>query len=518
MRYALVILFLHCKVFSQTITFSKAIDFNVGLEFPFSVIETDSGYVLMGGGQNFPVNDGWNGCVFIKTDFYGDTIHSNFYGKKTVGYYVGGPGSFIKVQKYGYAVGLSELDSVRDNLKAILIRYDERGDTIFLKRYGGSNDDRAYRVIETLDTGFALIGETSSFGEAFYLVKTDSAGNFEWQKTYVHSSDSKGISVALAHNGGYIMSGWGFTPGYNIDTYVAKADSVGNEQWKKRYGTRNEDGGAYIIQSSDGTYIVEGAIDTFNLTTVSGQKLWSTFIMKIDLNGEILWRYITNQNWYQQISQIREVAPGKGYIAVGQTYDEVFGTSYGYGWIIRLDNDGNVLWERKYAYPWDVSNHGLAPSALYDVQLTSDSGFICIGTTYNVYQDFWLLKLDSLGCMGDYCGLTDTNCYYKPYPNCEDDTVGVGGGASIEYQDLRLKVYPNPANDVVYFYPTSKYAAIEQVRIYDAQGRMVAEQQRTKSLNITHVAPGIYFYEVAVDDFMIPAMSKYPVRGKVIKQ
>jgi len=51
MRYALVILFLHCKVFSQTITFSKAIDFNVGLEFPFSVIETDSGYVLMGGAK-----------------------------------------------------------------------------------------------------------------------------------------------------------------------------------------------------------------------------------------------------------------------------------------------------------------------------------------------------------------------------------------------------------------------------------------------------------------------------------
>jgi len=515
------ILLFSLSTYSQTITFNKTVDYNGGWEFPISVIEEDSGYMIFGSGTDFQDMQGWRGKKIVKCDEDGNVQWKKITGQFGVKYYFGAPSSFIRLANGGYSVAQTQSDTSNFSIRgydAVLTKYNDSGDTIFSKIFGGNEDDEGLQVIETKDKGYALVGRTSSFGMGFYLVKTDSIGNFEWQKVYVHSSNSKGLSITHAHNGGYIMSGWGLTPGYGLDTYVVKTDSLGNEQWKRRYGTRNEDGGAFIVPSSDNTYIVFGVIDTFNLTTINGQKLWSSYIMKINLNGDIIWRYITNYNWYHQEGMAREIAPGKGYIFVGQTYDEVFGASNAYGWILRFDNDGNILWERKYAYPNPNMANELAFSSFYDVQPTRDSGFICLGFSHGVNQDFWLLKLDSLGCMGDYCGLTDTNCYYKPYPNCEDDTVGVGGVASIEYQDLRLKVYPNPANDVVYFYPTSKYAAIEQVRIYDAQGRMVAEQQRTKSLNITHVAPGIYFYEVAVDDFMIPAMSKYPVRGKVIKQ
>jgi len=55
------------------------------------------------------------------------------------------------------------------------------------KTYGGAGYDEAHSVVQTRDGGYALAGGTSSFGAGgydFWLVKTDSAGNMQWNKPY----------------------------------------------------------------------------------------------------------------------------------------------------------------------------------------------------------------------------------------------------------------------------------------------------------------------------------------------
>jgi hypothetical protein len=54
------------------------------------------------------------------------------------------------------------------------------------KTYGGTNHEDGYSVVQTSDGGFAIAGFTFSFGAGLsdvYLVKTDSSGNMQWNKT-----------------------------------------------------------------------------------------------------------------------------------------------------------------------------------------------------------------------------------------------------------------------------------------------------------------------------------------------
>jgi len=63
---------------------------------------------------------------------------------------------------------------------------------------GGSRDDWGMSVQETGDGGYIFAGHTRSFGSGgrdFYLVKTDSQGREEWNRTLGGSQDDWGLSV-----------------------------------------------------------------------------------------------------------------------------------------------------------------------------------------------------------------------------------------------------------------------------------------------------------------------------------
>ena len=52
---------------------------------------------------------------------------------------------------------------------------------------------------------------TSSFGAGgfdYWLVKTDSQGNMQWNKTYGGAQDDFATSVVETHDAGYSLAGW----------------------------------------------------------------------------------------------------------------------------------------------------------------------------------------------------------------------------------------------------------------------------------------------------------------------
>ena len=82
--------------------------------------------------------------------------------------------------------------------------------------------------------------------------------------------------------------------------------------------------------------------------------------------------------------------PEKGYIALGSTF------SYGAGdydfYVLCLDSLGDTLWTRTYGGP--KSERG------YDIQLTSDSCYIIVGTTWSYgagQSDIYILKINRFG-------------------------------------------------------------------------------------------------------------------------
>ena len=69
------------------------------------------------------------------------------------------------------------------------------------------------------------------------MVKTDSAGTMQWNKTYGGTGNDLGNSIVQTTDGGYAIAGYTNSVGAGgNDVYLVKTDSHGNMQWNKTYG------------------------------------------------------------------------------------------------------------------------------------------------------------------------------------------------------------------------------------------------------------------------------------------
>ncbi|MBP9882165.1 MAG: T9SS type A sorting domain-containing protein [Chitinophagales bacterium] len=104
-------------------------------------------------------------------------------------------------------------------------------------------------------------------GFDFWIVKTDLNGIKLWDKRYGAQLDEKGKSIAVTADGGFIMGGWSeslsggdkteSTKGAS-DYWLIKTDAAGNLQWDKDLGAANEERLHDVLQTSDGGFIVAG--------------------------------------------------------------------------------------------------------------------------------------------------------------------------------------------------------------------------------------------------------------------
>ena len=128
------------------------------------------------------------------------------------------------------------------------------------KTYGGTGDDVADALVQTSDGGYALAGYTKSFGAGshdFWLVKTDSAGNAQWNKTYGGTSMDYATALVKTVDGGYALAGYtrSFGVGLN-DFWLVKTDASGNVGGF-------ESGLAWIDSSANTVTLYRGATDAY---------------------------------------------------------------------------------------------------------------------------------------------------------------------------------------------------------------------------------------------------------------
>ncbi len=105
----------------------------------------------------------------------------------------------------------------------------------FIKTFGGSGNDFTYSVQQTAEGGYIISGQTDSFGGAssgkadMWVIKLDSRGEIEWEKTYGGAQGEAGYCIQQTSDNGYIIAGQADSYGAGrYDWWVLKLDENGN--------------------------------------------------------------------------------------------------------------------------------------------------------------------------------------------------------------------------------------------------------------------------------------------------
>lgn len=265
----------------------------------------------------------------------------------------------------------------------------EPPETEWSQTYGGTNNDRAFSVVQTSDGGYALAGDTSSFGAGsldFWLVKTDSDGYMEWNRTYGGTNDDGAYCVIQTSDGGYAIAGW--TGAFNgpSDFWLVLTDSGGNMQWNKTYHNN------HIDRCQCGGVTIDGGYALAGMTGPSGLYRDAWFI-KTDSNGTVQWdeTYGGAGTCNDFMNSLVQTSDG-GYVVAGMSecFDGVPGA--GAVWLVRIGSAGSMLWHKTYAFPH---------STAYSLVQTTDGGYAMaclIGHTPRG-EDVLVIKTDADGNM-----------------------------------------------------------------------------------------------------------------------
>ena len=124
-------------------------------------------------------------------------------------------------------------DAVGDsNTDIYLVKTDSLGNVQWERTYGGTGTECAYSISQSLDGGFVIAAYTTSYGAGgydFYLIKTDNAGNVLWSRTYGGSDNEQPRCMAQTADGGYIIAGYTVSyVSYGWGIYLVKTDDQGD--------------------------------------------------------------------------------------------------------------------------------------------------------------------------------------------------------------------------------------------------------------------------------------------------
>lgn len=243
---------------------------NVG----YSVKQTSDGGYIIAGVEGATNSDYGGSFYLVKTDASGKKLWEKTYGGE-------GSARSVRLTSDGGYIITGWTIGTDGTTDVYLVKTDASGNLVWDKTFGNGNTDYGLSGQQTADGGYIVVGSTYMPGattDDVYLIKTDGSGNAQWTKTFGGTGMDEGYSVQQTADNGYIISG--LTDSFGSggqDAYLIKTDSNGIEQWEKTFGGTGMDQGYSVRQTDNGGYILAGTANFPN----------NIYLIKTDPDGNI---------------------------------------------------------------------------------------------------------------------------------------------------------------------------------------------------------------------------------------
>ena len=199
-----------------------------------------------------------------------------------------------------------------------------------------------------------------------------------WARSYSGEQFRSANSLSQTSDGGFIVGGTAnIIDLYNHDFWIVKLDAKGIIQWQKAYGSEFSDEIYSINEVSDGGFIAAGYTSSFN----GGGNSW---IVRLDNNGDVIWQVLYLLSPYSNIREIEEI-PGEGFVFVVNSWDSR-------RWFVKIDYAGNVILLKELFSSFRYE--------AFNLEQTSDHGFVIAGIINKSGEEgLWLAKLYADGSL-----------------------------------------------------------------------------------------------------------------------
>ncbi|MEJ5052652.1 T9SS type A sorting domain-containing protein [Chryseobacterium culicis] len=320
-------------------------------------------------------------------------------------------------------------------------------EVVWQKDIKSSTQDFLSQVTTTIDqqyliTGSSIqsdkqqaLGSKQNNGYDFHLVKLNQQGQEVWEKYFSGSNHDYLSATVTTQDGGFLLAGTSYS-GKGLDKkddskggsdiWLIRINEFGDELWQKTLGSTSDEEARAVIQTTDLGFFVAGNVQSSS----KGYGSKDVWITKLDKNGKELSQLILGGKGLDEVEKMIPTKDGGALLGIYSrstsvktnnqqsttninipsdrttTHNLLSATSkqsdnFGEGdyWIVKLDKNGKVEWEKNFGGKGDDHIRTLA--------LTS-TGFIIGGESRSERSgnktvgleegtDLWLISLNERG-------------------------------------------------------------------------------------------------------------------------
>ena len=259
--------------------------------------------------------------LIIHTDKNGDTLWTKNYCKGFEPFL----GPTVKTSEGNFIIASRTEYLIQNDFICLIICVDKNGTQLWQKVYGDSivfKDWRIYAMTQIEGTNEFLA--TGHLNGKKMIMKFDDNGDTLWVKTYVGINNYYTRSIVEISNKRFIIAGCCDSNTSTQGDYLfCCIDSSGTLLWSRTYGTEYNEYVNNSVKNSDGSVLVVG-------TRIYGKSYSKCWVLRLNTNGDTLWtsEFGNFEDVYGLAAM--EIAP-KEYIIAGSCSDSLRD-----GWIVKI--------------------------------------------------------------------------------------------------------------------------------------------------------------------------------------